>query len=174
MKKKLEGKKVAMVIAHQRFRDEEYLRPKEILEKEGVAVTTVSSKTDIAIGMLGAKVKPDLTLNDLKVKDYDALLFVGGGGAEEYWNNQKVHSIAVEAVQRKKVLGAICIAPVILANAGLLYGKKATVYESEIDKIKGKGAVYNDLAVVRDGNIVTANGPEAAEEFGMVIVEALS
>ncbi len=172
--KKLEGKKVAMVIAHQRFRDEEYLRPKEILEKEGVAVTTVSSKTDIAIGTLGAKVKPDLTLNDLKVKDYDALLFVGGGGAEEYWNNQKAHSIAVEAVQRKKVLGAICIAPVILANAGLLYGKKATVYESEIDKIKGKGAVYNGLPVERDGNIVTANGPEAAEEFGMVIVEALS
>lgn len=172
--KKLEGKKVAMVIAHQRFRDEEYLRPKEILEEEGVSVTTVSSKKDIAIGMLGAKVKPDLTLNDLKVKDYDALLFVGGGGAEEYWNNQKAHSLAIEAVQRGKVLGAICIAPVILANAGLLYGKKATVYESEVDKIKGKGAVYNGLPVERDGNIITANGPDAADQFGKAIVEVLS
>ncbi|MEK7825878.1 MAG: DJ-1/PfpI family protein [Nitrospirota bacterium] len=174
MEKKLDGKKVAMVIAPERFRDEEYAIPKEILEEEGVVVTTVSSKKDVAIGKLGLKVKPDLTLNDLKVKDYDALIFVGGGGAEEYWNSQKAHSLAIEAVQRKKVLGAICIAPVILANAGLLYGKKATVYESEIDKIKGKGAVYNGLPVERDGNIITANGPEAADQFGKAIVEALS
>ena len=174
MEKKLEGKKVAMVIAHQRFRDEEYLRPKEILEEEGASVTTISSKKDIAIGMLGAKVKPDLILNDLKVKEYDALIFVGGGGAEEYWTNQKAHSLAIEAVQRKKVLGAICIAPVILANAGLLYGKKATVYESEVDKIKGRGAIYNGLPVERDGNIITANGPDAADQFGKAILEALS
>lgn len=174
MEKRLNGKKVAMVIAHQRFRDEEYLRPKEILEEEGVSVTTISSKKDIAIGMLGAKVKPDLTLDNLRIKEYDALLFIGGGGAEEYWDNQKAHSLAIEAVQRGKVLGAICIAPVILANAGLLYGKKATVFDSEVDKIKGKGAVYTGLPVERDGNIVTANGPEAADQFGKTIVEALS
>lgn len=174
MIKKLEGKKVAMVIAHQRFRDEEYLRPKEILEKEGVAITTVSSKKDIAIGMIEAKVKPDLTLEELKVKDYDALLFIGGSGAEEYWNNLKAHSLAIEAIQRGKILGAICIAPVVLANAGLLYGKKATVFDSEADKIKGKGAVYNGAPVERDGNIITASGPDAADQFGKAIVEALS
>lgn len=174
MIKKLEGKKVAMVIAHQRFRDEEYIRPKEILEKEGVAITTVSSKLDMASGMLGAEIKPDLTLEGLKLKDYDALLFIGGSGAEEYWNNPKAHSLAIEAIQRGKILGAICIAPVILANAGLLYGKKATCFHSEVDKIKAKGAIYKDAEVEKDGNIITAKGPDVADQFGMAIVEALS
>ena len=174
MIKKLEGKKVAMVIAHQKFRDEEYMRPKEVLEKEGVAVTTVSSKTGVALGTLGLNVKPDLTLDNLKIKDYDALLFIGGGGSVEYWDNQKAHSLAIEAIQRGKILGAICIAPVILANAGLLYGKKATCFDSESDKIKNKGAIYNGASLEQDGNIITANGPEAAEEFGRAVVRALS
>lgn len=124
--------------------------------------------------MLGAEVKPDMILGDLKVADYDALLFVGGSGAEEYWNNLKAHSLAIEAVQRGKILGAICIAPVILANAGLLYGKKATCFDSEADKLRGRGAIYGGAHLEKDGKVITAKGPEAAEEFGKAIVGALS
>jgi protease I len=94
-------------------------------------------------------------------------------GATEYWNDSQAIAIAKSAAGKGKLLGAICIAPVTLANAGLLEGKKATVWESEVDKLKAKGAKYTGAAVEVDGNVITANGPEAAAGFGSAIVVAL-
>jgi len=71
-----------MVIASQDFRDEELLTPKEILENKGVKVTIASSSLDTATGMLGAKVKPDILIEDVNVNDFDAVIFVGGAGGE--------------------------------------------------------------------------------------------
>ena len=61
----------------------------------------------------------------------------------------------------------------ILANAGILEGKKATVWYSEAGRIEAKGAVYVNKSVVKDGNIITASGPQAAEEFGKTIAQTL-
>ena len=75
------------------------------------------------------------------------------------------------------MLSAICIAPVTLANSGVLKGKKGTVWTNEESKIEqkliDKGVNYTGKTVEIDGNIITANGPEAAEEFGKAIVNAL-
>jgi len=70
-------------------------------------------------------------------------------------------------------VGAICIAPGILARAGILKDKKATVFPSEIETLKREGAHYSALPVVIDGKIVTADGPEAAEGFGKALVKTL-
>ena len=166
-------KKAALIIAHQRFRDEELLEPKRILEEGGVGVTLVSTSLETATGMLGAKVKPDILLDDLKVEDYDAIVFIGGSGASEYWNNPKALEIAEEAAKAGKLVGAICIAPVTLANAGILRGKRATVFSSEVGKIKSKGAVYTGAGVEVDGNIITGEGPTSAEKFGRALLDAL-
>jgi len=173
-KRDLEGKKVLMIIASRNFRDEEYKKPRKILEERGAAVEVASSTLNIATGMLGAKVKPDTLLKDIKAEDYDAIIFVGGSGSTEYWDDPVAHRIAKVAADSSKVLGAICLAPVTLANAGLLEGKKATVYRSAADKLRAKGAIYTgkDLEVV--GRIVTANGPGAAEKFGKAIADLLS
>ncbi len=169
-----EGKKVVMIIAPKNFRDEELLKTKDILTKAGATVKVASTSLDTAIGMLGARVGVDLLLDSLKVADYDGVVFVGGTGASQYWEDVKAHSIAQEAYRSGKVLGAICIAPVTLANAGLLQGKKATVWRSEQGKIEAKGAVYTGSPVQVDGRIITANGPTAAEEFGKAILKKLS
>lgn len=66
-------------------------------------------------------------------------------------------------------MSAICLAPVTLANAGLLEGKRATVYPSAKSFLKWKGATYTGNPVEVDGNIVTANGPEVAEEFAQAV-----
>ncbi len=166
-------KKALLIIASQKFRDEEFLKPKKILEEGGVKVTVASSSLETATGMLGAKVKPDILLEDVNVDDYDAIVFVGGSGASEYWNNPLAHSIARKAEEKGKLLCAICIAPVTLANAGLLEGKRATVFGSEIDKIKAGGAVYTGAGVEKDGRIITGQGPEYAPDFGKAILEAL-
>ncbi|MDD5086856.1 MAG: DJ-1/PfpI family protein, partial [Candidatus Nanoarchaeia archaeon] len=73
-----------------------------------------------------------------------------------------------------KITAAICIAPVILANAGVLDGKKATVFPSGKDDIMVRGADYTGEQVTQDGKVITANGPAAARSFGEAIVKELS
>ena len=170
----VKGKKAVMIIAQSNFRDEELLKPKEVLEKNGVIVTVASSSLKESTGMLGAKVKPNILFTNINVADYDAVIFVGGSGASEYWDNPTAHKIANEANNAKKIVGAICIAPVTLAKAGLLKDKKATTFSSTINDIKSAGAKYTGAEVEIDGNIITASGPAAAQKFGETIVKALN
>jgi len=172
--KPLEGKKVVFIFAHRNFRDEELLVPKSILEEQGAQVVLASSALDTARGMLGAKVKPDVLVDSVRADEYDAVVFVGGVGASEYWENPKAHAILRDAVQKGKIICAICIAPVTLANAGVLKGKKATVWPSEAGKLKAKGATYTGRPVERDGKIITADGPRSAESFAKAIASALA
>jgi protease I len=162
-----------MIVAHRDFRDEELFTPRKILETAGAKVTVASSDIREASGMLGRTVKPDLLVKDINPDSYDALVFVGGPGAQEYWDDRKAHEIARRAAKGKKIVGAICIAPVTLANAGLLDGKRATVWRTEAGRLRAQGADYTGRDVEVDGNIITANGPEAAEKFGREIVAAL-
>lgn len=159
-----------MVIAQRGFRDEELFRPKEILEKAGVVVTIASLTLQECKGMLGSVVKPDTTIDQVRVDDYDIIVFVGGSGASQYFDNLVAHRLAQEAVNKKKILGAICIAPVILANAGVLDGRRATVWSSESGQLEAKGAYFTGAPVQVDGKIVTANGPSAAEDFARAMV----
>jgi protease I len=167
-------KRVVMIIAQENFRDEELLQPKKILEEAGITVKVASRAKGEATGMLGARVLPDMTLQDINVRDFDAIIFVGGQGASIYWDDPFAHSIANDANSAGKLVAAICIAPVTLAKAGLLKGKKATVWASEEGELTSEGARYTAKAVERDGNIITATGPAAAVEFAKKLVEALS
>lgn len=165
--------RVVMIIAKNGFRDEEYLQPKEILTQAGIEVITASSSLGTAKGMLGANAKIDIVLDDIKVSDYDGIIFVGGVGSSEYWDNTKAHKIATDAVNQNKILAAICIAPVTLARAGVLKGKKSTVFPSETEQLKKYGAIYTGKEVEVDGKIVTGAGPQAAKQFGEKIKELL-
>lgn len=166
-------KKILMIIAGRNFRDEEFFEPKEEFEKNGFKVTTASSVSGNVRGVLGGWTKADYQLIEVKVDDYDAIVFVGGGGAKEYFDNKTAHKIARDAFEKGKVVSAICIAPSILANAGILKNKKATSYPSQEGNLSKKGAVFSYEPVVRDGNIITAIGPSAARDFGKMIIEAL-
>lgn len=172
------NKKIAMIIAFQDFRDEEYFIPKNIFLQERAEVKTVSSKKGKAVGSYGGVSEVDLILEDLKVSDFDGIVFVGGSGVAKYINDNKCHQIARQAVSQGKVLGAICIAPTILARAGVLKDKKATVWQSNLDKsavkiLEEEGANYQSEPVVVDGKIITALGPGAARKFGETIVRML-
>ena len=172
------AKKVAMIIAFENFKDEEYFVPKEVLERAGIEVVTVSNSKGTAQGVSGGQALVNISLDELKIADYDGMVFVGGPGCLKNLDNQTSYQVAQETVNHDKVLAAICISPVILAKAGVLKGKKATVWSSALDKgpiktLQENGAIYQDQKVVVDGQIITGNGPGAAEEFGQVIVQAL-
>lgn len=166
-------KKVVMIIAEQDFRDEELLEPKDILEKNGIQVQIASSSLSEAQGMLGARVKPEILIKDIKAGEFDAVIFVGGSGSSQYWNDPIAHKLAQNAFNASRLVCAICIAPVTLAKAGILKGRRATVWSSEAGQLKEAGAQYTGKPVEKDGNIITASGPSAAQEFGEAIVRVL-
>lgn len=169
----LRVKRILMVIAHQDFRDEEYQKPKQIFKEAGVKVMTASSSLEPAKGMLGMTVTPDALLKDVRVSDFDAIVLVGGYGSMEYWDNAVAHQLVKDAVDNGKVVGAICIAPVTLANAGILKDKKATVSSSEVERLRAQGAEYTGHDVEVIGNLVTANGPNASVKFGHAILKLI-
>lgn len=169
----LQGKKVVMIIASHDFRDEELFKPRDLFLERGMKVILASSSLKTARGMLGGTAQPDILIKEVKVEEFDAIVFVGGMGSSEYWEDPVAREIVKKAVALNKIIGAICIAPVTLANAFILEGKKATVFSSEINKLKNKGAIYTGKNVEVDGNIITANGPQAAEEFGKAIIQSL-
>lgn len=166
------GGLILMIIASSNFRDEELQIPKQIFEKSGYQVKIASSTKSTVTGMLGARVNPDLLLSEINVDDYVAVVFVGGGGAKEYYNNSTTHTVARQAYNKGILICAICIAPNILAHAGILQNKKATCFNSEI--LKAKGAIFTGNSVEQDGSIITAKGPQAAGDFANKIVAALN
>lgn len=167
-----------MIIAFRNFRDEELFIPRNIISTEGTQVRIVSDKKGDAIGSYGGSVGVDLILDELNISDFDAILFIGGSGAVNYIENEKCHKIAQETLAQNKVLGAICIAPAILARSGVLKKRKATVWSSALDKsavkiLKEEEADYQKEDVVVDKNIITASGPQAARKFGEAVVRVL-
>lgn len=164
--------RVLMVIAPENFRDEELIEPREVFLNEGWSVDLVSTKKGSAIGMMGAVEPVTLTLTDINASSYAAVVIVGGMGSPEYlWNDIDLHKILNTVSARGQVVSAICLSGVVLANAGLLKGKKATVWpdDNAVRILKEGGAEYTETACVQDGNIITANGPEAATEFGNAV-----
>jgi protease I len=169
----IKGKKVVFILASRNFRDEEFAAPSEALRAAGAQITVASSKKGPLQGMLGRVATADILVKDIVVQDYDAVIFVGGSGAQEYFDDAVAHRIAKEAVAADKVLGAICIAPATLANAGVLKGRKATCFPSVAGVLRKGGATVSADAVVRDGRLVTASGPEAAARFAEALLAAL-
>ena len=170
--------KILMVVSPKDFRDEEFFVPAEIFKKSGYKVEVASIKKGMALGADGGEVKIDYSFDDVNLDDFKAVVFVGGPGALENLDKERTYQFIKEVVVENKLLGAICISPVILAKAGVLKGKKATVWSSVFDKspielLKKAGAIYQEGPVVQDGKIITGNGPKAAREFAQKIIEAL-
>ena len=177
--KSLEGKKAALIVAFRDFRDDEYFVPKKSLEDTGIEILTVSIKEGTAIGADGGEARVDFLLENLVVSDFDAIVFIGGPGALEDLDNEESYRVAREAIENDKVLAAICISSTILAKAGVLEGKKATVWSNPLNKkpieiLQENGAIFEDGPVVVDGKIVTGNGPQAAKQFGETLVRVLT
>lgn len=166
-------KNVLMIIAPKKFADTELTEPKKIFEENGLKVTIASSTTNEVKGMGDTIVKPQVLLKDVDVSDWDMIVFIGGPGTTEYFNDKSAHKIAIEAVKQNKVLGAICLAPCILANAGVLKGKNAAVWpgEDEIKLFNKMKVGCSEKNVETDGKIVTASGPDYAKEFADTLLK---
>jgi protease I len=167
------GKKALFIIAAKDFQEQEFSRPFSELSQSGVEITVASTVSGEAVGADGAKARVDIQLADARVDDFDAIVFIGGPGASQYVDDPLAHSLAQEAMKKKKLVAAICMGPLILAKAGILKGKKATVFPTLAEQLKQEGAKYSAKPVERDGRIITADGPDSAAAFGQEIIKAL-
>lgn len=171
------SQQVAFLVAHKNFRDEEYFLPREVLEAEDFLVKSFSDKEGVAQGAQGGEVETK-HYQSISSEDFQAIILIGGPGAPKYLDTDSVYQLVKKFNDDNKLIAAICISPTILAKAGLLEGKEATVWTSEMDKsaidvLEHNGAQYLSESVVKDGRIITADGPQSAKVFGRALVKAL-
>ncbi len=173
----LSGLKALVVVPPADFRDEEFLETKKALDQEKIGFAIVSAAAAPVKGMLGLEIRADIALKDAvhAIETCAAVIFIGGAGATAYFEDEAALAFARTAARQRKLVAAICLAPAILAKAGLLKGRKATVWKSEARTLEKSGAQYVATdSVVVDGRYVTANGPGAAKAFGLAVVKWLS
>lgn len=171
------AKKALIIIAPKNYQDIEYERTRAALERGGLEISVAGGEGGICTGKFGGSVQNTLPLKQVKVEDFDLVAFIGGPGAQAYVNHPEALRIAHEAAASSVPLGAICIAPLILAKARVLEGKKATVWDdgqgTQEAILEQAGAECTGDSVTVDGLIVTGNGPEASEEFGRTLVQLI-
>jgi len=169
----LSNKKVIILLPMADFRDEEYFSVRETLETQNAEVLVASSDLGVARGMLKGSVEIDMTLLEIELSGVSAVIFIGGQGAAGYFTDSTALQIVKEAYEKGILIGAICLAPMILANAGILHGKRVTAFSSLDGKLREMGVDYVSEPVMVDGKIITAQRSEDAKEFGEKIAEML-
>ena len=173
---KLPGKKILMIVAPESFRDEELFVPRRLFESLGAQVTVASTRTGRARGMLGGRATATRLIDHLRVDDFDAILIVGGDGAQEYlWPHNGLRALVQQAAASEKVIGAICLAPVVLARAGLLEGGEAALWRcpATLEELDRAGVRVADQDVLCAGRTITGSGPLVAERWAQAIAETV-
>ena len=168
--------KILIVIAYEGFQPIEYLIPKKTFEHAGYKVITASNKSGTATAADKTQAPVDMTIDQAVANDYAAVIFVGGPGALDNLDNQVSYQLITQTVDLGKILGAICVAPRILAHASVLTDVAATGWDEDnqlADIFNEHGVTYIKAPVVSDQGIVTAAGPAAAQEFADTILAEL-
>ncbi len=152
-------------------------------EVEAMAIIDVLRRAEIDTVMAGlhgghitsarrVKIIPDTVIDTVKADDFGMIVLPGGQPGSDNLNaDPRVKELITSFSQKGKLTGAICAAPIVLASAGLLQGKRATAYPSYKNRL-GK-AVYEEQSVVTDGTVMTSRGAGTALSFGLAIVERL-
>jgi 4-methyl-5(b-hydroxyethyl)-thiazole monophosphate biosynthesis len=145
--------------------------PVDVLRRAGAEVVLVSleSETPVA-GRCQIVVQADARLEGLDTRSFDMLLIPGGPGVKALRSDRRPAQLAREFAQAGKLVAAICAGPLVLADAGLLAGRKFTAHFSTRAELPEALAAEK---VVRDGQIITSRGAGTALEFGLALVQEL-
>jgi len=167
-------KRAVLIVGGENFNDRELFETMRVLGAAGVQTLIASSRLGVIRGITGGVAEAGILMNQLRIDDFDAVVFIGGDGAREYFTNPDALNIVREAAAKEKVLAAISTAPTILANAGVLRNIRVTGSITERTALQQAGAVYTGNHVERDGLIITSTGPIAVVQFAAAIAEALA
>ncbi len=153
------------------FEEIEAIATLDILRRADLNVKSVSISSDLkVIGAHGIGVEADFLYPDIDFSDAEMLVLPGGmPGTKNLNAHEGLKATLLKHAKADKALAAICAAPMILGQLGILDGKEATCYPG--NEVHLKGAILSEYMIVQDGNIITASGPGVAAEFALQIVE---
>jgi len=171
----IQGKKIA-ILATNGFEQSELEVPQRKLREAGATVEVVSPETGEIRGWIGKDwgrpVKVDRALSDAHASDYDAIVLPGGQiNPDLLRGNPQALSFIKEFYSDGKPIAAVCHAPWLLIETGIIKGKRATGYKTIRTDIVNAGAQFVDEAVVTDSGIVTSRQPSDLDAFSAKVIE---
>lgn len=156
------------------FEELEAVTVVDLLRRAGVEVVTAGLADGPVRASRGVVVVPDTTLDRIADDDFDMIVLPGGlPGADHLNADPRIHRILRRTAAAGGYAAAICAAPKVLADAGLLDGRKATGYPGVLDRLNLPRTELLQRAVVTDGRIVTSRGPGTAMDFALELIERL-
>lgn len=156
------------------FEDLEAVTLTDLLRRARIEVVAAGLRPGLVQGARGIRVQPDALLDDVLDEEFDMIALPGGlPGAEHLKNDARVQSLLKRMAGAGHYTAAICAAPMALAQAGLLDGRRVTGYPGVIDRLAPPGSQYLSDAVVVDGKVVTSRGPGTAMDFALTLIELL-
>lgn len=165
--------KKALVFIAEGFEEIEALTVVDVLRRGGIECHMCSITSEKIIkGAHNICVNVDITLQELRGNEYDALVIPGGmPGAINLRDNCTVIDLVTQFNKNKKLIAAICAGPIVLSKANIIKGKEVTSYPGfEKDLKEG---IYKEDLIVQDSNIITSRGPAIAMNFAFKILENL-
>ena len=166
-------KPILLFLTSTEFNDEEYLTIRANFEKNGFSINIASDAANLCLSSKGLRVKADILLYNIHAKNFASLVLIGGSGMRNYWSNILLQKVARGFFDSGIPVGAICSAPVLLANAGLLKGIEAVCFPSDRKVLEKSGTTYVDKPVVKSGKIITGRDPQSALDFSWTVLNIL-
>lgn len=165
------SKRVLCVLADG-FEEIETVTPVDLLRRAEVEVVMATIGGSLQVtGRCGIRIEVDALLADVDAGSFDLLLIPGGPGVSALREDGRAAAMATSFVASEKPVAAICAAPMVLADAGLLEGKHFAAHSSVHEALP---AGLTDERVVEDGLIITSNGAGTALDFGLWLVQRMA
>ena len=167
-----------LIIATDGFEEWELFGPRQILQERGAEVVLASLKLEPIQATVhdqpGKTIRPDLTIDDVNVDDFDALILPGGvRNPDQLRLHGNVIAVIRLFAEQDKPIGAICHGPWLLVEADLLRGRTATSWPSIRTDLRNAGARVVDEGAVTDGKIVTSRKPDDVEAFTNALIDLI-
>lgn len=162
------------MLLHPGFEEIEAVVPMDLLRRAGVEVVSASTGPETGVsGGRGIIVQADRMLSEIVDMQFDMLLLPGGPGVDNFRKHPDVLEWVRKFHSENRFLAAICAAPLVLLDAGVLSGKKVASFPGTEGELRAHVLACVDERVCVDGKLITSRGAGTSEEFALALIEAL-
>jgi 4-methyl-5(b-hydroxyethyl)-thiazole monophosphate biosynthesis len=146
----------------------------DLLRRAGIEVVTAGLDSSPVCGSRGTVLVPDASLDEVVAREFDMVVLPGGlPGADYLKDDSRIRDLLTRMSGDDRYVAAICAAPRVLADIGLLDHRRATSFPGVLDSFPVEGMTYQEDPVVVDGKVITSRGPGTAMDFALTLIESL-
>ena len=147
----------------------------DLLRRAQINVVVAGLDQKPVLASRGTTLQPDTTLDNVESGALDMIALPGGlPGADHLNNDPRIHALIQQLSTNGKYVSAICAAPKVLLNTGVLTGRRITCYPGALSELDCSDITITSDPVVIDGNIITSRGPGTAIDFALTLIEILT